>query len=326
MRRIGETNLEVWPSNTCYYRDRVLNFSQDEGKLILTELTLGEKVEFSAFEIEADFPYPCMACCVFNEQLLLLAGDGEGGDDVFAALISLDKGRLSEEAIHVSPLVVEGYMEWQGPAFLCHVSENRFLLFFYERAVWYCDVCATRVEVRELNTQMPTDYGFCTVPLRLSNGRLLVAGSDRESTDIVLIICDDEPRFEKIGDIPGKERCNSSTVLIGGRFVVGFGGSPGPLDDLWIFDLQTRRGSQVRKEGEWHPGDYWLYLAVHQGVLYLICGSDSIFISAISLKSLARLIRDGRVKMDFCRCMRLPFRPIMRFGVENTCFCMPPRL
>jgi len=143
---------------------------------------------------------------------------------------------------------------------------------------------------------VPTTYGFSAVPIRLPDGRLIAAGTNLGSRDIILISCDEEPHFEKIGEIPGPGRICPSGVPIRSRFVVGFGGfNHKRFRDLWIFDLHTRKASAVMKEGEWHSASIWAFLAVHSDVLYLAGES----VHAIALQTLSELIQDTDLQQIF---------------------------
>ena len=189
--------------------------------------------------------------------------------------------------------------------------------------MWYCDVTGDTLAIRKLKTRMPTWGGFATVPIRIADGKLLAVGTNPESTDITLVHCDEKPQFEKIGDIPGEARRNTSSVLIGDRFVVGFGGrNINRLGDLWVFDLQTRRSSQVRRRGKWHPEDILVSLVVQGGVLYLL----AITISCISLTALAALIEDRELRIAFSRQVGPPATPLPRFTAESLCDYSPELL
>ena len=136
-----------------------------------------------------------------------------------------------------------------------------------------------------------------------------MAGSYPQSTDITLITCDEVARFEKIGDIPGVARDEASLVLVRDRFVVGFGGTASSRqNDLWIFDLKTRRASQVGQRGDWHPRGCLVPLVFQGDTIYLISGWGSSSVHCISLTSLADLIRNTSVRIAFCAWLGLPLR------------------
>jgi len=249
--------------------------------------------------------------------------DREAGEnDIFAALVSVDGGPLTASAVHVTELVVEGEKGWPDWPFLCSVSGGRALLYFDEQNnMWYCDIVASSLVMRKLETRMPSGGGFRTVPLRLPNDRLLVAGSSSSSTsrDITVILPHEEPRFEKAGEIAGPLRCETSTVLIGGRFVVGFGGCNYMyLDDLWVFDVQTRESSPVTKKGEWHPATSWSFLAVQEDVFYIISGIGATSVHSIPLSTLASLIQDPTIRSSFLTTCQKTSRPA-RQVVESQC-------
>lgn len=301
MNEIGWTPEWFGSWNTCQHRGRVFNFTLNQGKLVLTEALFGEAVEFVELQTQVD----CRAdssgyvgCCDFGDCILVMAGRG---DDVFAVLVAVRGESLREEEVSVTTLAVEGDREWPNWPFLCQVSESRALLQFDDQpSMWYCEVASNTLTMTKQAVTTRTDRGFGSVPIRLSNGELLVAGSIPESMGITRISCLEEPRFEHVGNIPGVSRCAASAILLGARFLVGFGGWNGSsLYDLWIYDLLTHKASPVRKDGAWHPKDYWVPLAVREDTLYLIGGNFTGSINAISLATLSCLILNGAVRSAF---------------------------
>lgn len=66
-----------------------------------------------------------------------------------------------------------------------------------------------------------------------------------------------------------------------------------------FFDLQTRKTSQVEKGGDWHLGDYWVFLAAKSDVIYLVGGWSTSFVNSIPFTSFSDLIRDAAIKAAF---------------------------
>jgi len=301
MRRVGETGWELSTHNTCQHQGRVFHLSQDRGKLRISELLLGDNVRWVnvithvACKADGD---GFISCCSMGENILLMSGKST---NVFACLIRVGEGPLKKSSIHIVKLATKGVADWPDVSFLCSVSETRALLYFHWRdSMWYCDVEGAVLTVRPLATRIPAEEGFCTVPLRLPDGKLLVAGSLPPSTDITIISTDGEPTFRRVGTIPGEKRFATSTVLIAERFVVGFGGcGEESIKDLWVFDLQTSQSSPVCQEGDWHPEDSVTPLIVQQSMLYLIGGEHSRSIHSISLQDLSELIQDADIQAAF---------------------------
>jgi len=301
MKKVGETRLSFWSFNTCCHRGRIFNLHWAEQKLRMTEVILGETTRC----VDADtgptyimaYNWPT-ACCSFGGHILVMAGKD---DDVFAALIDVDDGPFDGTTIHTTALTVIGDKEWLDCPYLSSVSGSRALLYFNSHGtMWYCDVKEATLNLKKLTTRMPTESGFCTVPIPLPNGKLLVAGADPPSRHIVSISCDEEPKFENVGEIPGEGRSLTSAVLVGGRFVVGFGGKDKEyLEDLWIFDLEARKGSPVTKGGDWHPEDSLVPLVVQQDTIYLVGGDATTFIHSITLQALSELIQDADFQSVF---------------------------
>ena len=99
------------------------------------------------------------------------------------------------------------------------------------------------------------------------------------------------------------EGYGTSSTLIGGRFLVGITGC---FDNrVWIFDLQTRRGSEVGKSGDWQFGGFWVPLEVLKGILYILDGTPQ----CISLVALSARIEDGEVRASFARYAKQLCRP-----------------
>jgi len=298
MRKVGPTPLEFRSYNTCKHQERVFSFSSDHGKLVVTEAILGKETRCVRVTTELDCNKggdSCIACCSLGQHMLVIAGKDE---DMSAALVSVDEGQMTESTTHITALIVESKKEWLDWPYLCPVSENRALLYFnWWDSMWYCDIKDQALTVKKLATRMPSVYGFCTVPLRLPDGKLLVAGAFPYSNDITLISCGEELKFEKVGEIPGERRYLASTVLIKERFVVGFGGwnGNGYLRDLWIFDLQTYKASPVTRDGEWHSADQLVPLVAHCDTLYLLRGQSN----SISFSKLASLIQDATIRSAF---------------------------
>lgn len=265
--------------------------------------------------------YSHITCCSLGKHMLVMAGEGQ---EVFSALFDVRKGPLTASTLRITELAVEGDKLWSQWPSLCSVSGKRALLYFCgQDDMWYCDIRGKRLRMRKLATKMPMCNGFGTVPIRVPGERLLVAGEGRRCTDISLITPNDEPTFEKIGEIPGAGRWWTSTALVGERFVLGFGGTNlgGNLDDLWVFDLRTRKGCPVTKNGEWHPETCWTFLGVKDGTLYILGGNDSTTAHCIPLVTLPSLILCGAVRVALRSCLGIPVPPssgIERRGARDS--------
>lgn len=301
MIRSGETPRRIWSPSTCTYEGRTLCFSQVKKKLRVTELILGEKVTFTDVETNVD----CLSdrdyflgCCTFGEAILVMGGSV---NNIFAALVAVDAGKLNKQSVHVFTLNVIGQMKGIDIPYLCQVSRHRVLMYYGKRnQMWYCYIKDSTLTLTILNTCMPTTGGFYTLPIRVPGGKLLVAGANPYSKDITLISFDREPHFERIGSIPGMPRRSASLVLVGGRFVIGFGGFCGVwLNDLWVFDISTYKGSQVDCNGEWHPESSKVVLRIQDNILYLIGGQNTRCINSVPLEALANWIQDDVIRIDF---------------------------
>jgi len=257
--------------------------------------------------------------------MLIMAGEY---DDVSAALVDVDEGPLCNSTIHITELAVIGDKKCSSRPYLSPISESRALLYFARGSgMWHCDIDRATLNMQKLATEMPAAGGFNSLPIRVSERRLLVAGAFPYSRDITLVISKENPRFEKIADIPGPARDSTSAVLVEERVMVGFGGHDrGYLNDLWIFDLQTCKSSTVRRKGNWHPGGWHVPLVVQNGTLYLVGGEINCSAFSLTLASLASLIRRASVRRVFCFVIGVPFNPGKQMGREILEFCNPTSL
>lgn len=324
MKRAALMPNWFYSHKTCQYKGRVFYFSHESGMLSLTELVLGDTVTSQKVVMAVHCKTTnnsCISCCIFEGRILLLSG---WCDDVFAAIVDVDNGRLTEAAIHIVELTLVNKMTWMYWPFLCQISDSKVLLYFINKSfMWYCHIEAKTIAFQKLATAAPPDRGFCLLPLRLPDGRLLVAGSDPQSTDITLISPDSEPSFEKIGHIPGRPRQSTSIILLENRFVVGFGGvSDVLLNDLWIFDVHTRRSSTVRRCGKWHPCDICVAL-VRQGDKIYFIGAT---ISFLQLSLLSKMIQDHALRHAFCETFGFSSFVRCMFVRERYCGYFPGRL
>ena len=272
-----------------------------------------------------------IGCCSLGDRILVMSGPGptrpmmgdaaprywmEGRNfernSLFAAFVDVGDGMLSEETVHVTRLTTTGAMNWSDGPFLCQVSESRALLSFGRPgSVWYCDIAGEIMTIREVGANLPAQRAFSIAPIRLPGGKLLAARSDASSTFITLITCDEEPRFDEVESIPGVGNCRASLVLFRDRFVLGFGReSWSGLSGVWIFDIQTRRGSQLRKAREWHLSLPDCFITVQDDALYLFDGN----VDVVPLSLLSEHIRRGAVRFSFSRCLGLRFTPRQCFS------------
>jgi len=308
MRKIGEAPWTLASYNTCQCGGRIFRFSQEGGVLIASEVVLGETAAFAAVNtgIECKATNNAdIACCPLGDRILVMAGSA---GHIFAALLGIGAGRLSSSNYEVVELSVVGDRNWQPKPFLGQLSDSHALLYFtWQSGMWRCEAKDTTLTMKRLASDMPAQYGFITAPLRLPDGKLLMVGSLPYYADITIISMDGKPTFQKVSNVPGAMACYASTVLIDRRFVVGFGGTDrGRHDDLWVLDIETGMKSPVRKQGDWHPKDYWTPLVIRDGVLYLLGGQVGNSMNCIPLASLASLILNAKLRHAFCASLGLP--------------------
>jgi len=298
--------------NTIDRQGRVFHFSQCQRKLCVTEILIGRWVKTKTVDTGIDCKTDDdnhISCCSLGDNILVMAGE-KNTSDCFCAIVSMDPGVLSGETIHVEEKRVTGWGRYEEVSFLAQISENKvWISFDSPNEIWIGELKGDKLVMTKHPDHLPIKYGFCVPPLRLPDGRFLVAGGDPYSRAITLITPGEQFSFEKVGEMPGEERCGVSTILIGERFLVGFGGSDdkNDMDNMWIFDLQTRKVSPVTKEGEWHLGGPWPVLVVRDKELYVIGGWKTTTAHSLSFATLVRLIQNRRVRCAFCSCLGLQF-------------------
>ena len=201
-------------------------FSTSGNRLRVVETALGEKVTKTEVDTDVNIEIAgsCYStCCLVDDRALVMVV-GCDAKNVFSAIVSVGPGELNRESIHVEVLEVKGLEFWSRCPYLAQIGENRVWASFADSdEVWFCEIKASAIEWTKSEAKLPTIYGFGTLPLRLPDGRFLAAGTDPHSTDIYAITPGDELSFEKVGNFPGAGRCRVSTVLLGDRFVIGFG-------------------------------------------------------------------------------------------------------
>jgi len=314
MKKVGDLAWEARAYNTCEYNGKLYNFGQIKRQLVVSELFLDEEVTFKRVSTEVDCKSShtrYSAACPFNDKVLVMSAERDA-TDIFCALVSIDPGELTKESIHVEEKHIIGWAKYTTAPFLVQISESKVWASLQDSdGIWIGELKGDELVMTKHPDHLPMRKGFVAVPLRLPDGRFLIAGGRPDLTDITVITVGERFSFEKIGNIPGEGRCDVSTIFIGGRFIVGFGGwnDEDNMNELWIFDLRNLRGSSVKKEGEETRRTYWPILVTRGQVLYMIgdWGASDAF--SISFATLARLIQLGSMRSAFCLYLKVPLPP-----------------
>lgn len=333
MRKLDGELKNVCSANVVRLGKRSFHFLILQGvqrRLLVIELTLGERVTKTEVDTGVDTGIVqtyLPGCCQLGDEALVMFGV-ENTTDVFAALVSIDPGELTRESIHVKRLEMTGLESWGGGPYLAQIGETRLWgSFFNSDEVWICKLRGNTLEWVRSATRLPTESGFGAPPLCLPDGRLLAAGALPLSANIYIITAGDDLSFKEVGKFSGAGRYSVSTVLLGERFVIGFGGWAGnDINDMWIFDLETRNSSSIEKQGDWHPATWWPVLEIQDNTLYIIGGGNSVSTHSIPLISLSGLIQNGSVRLVFCEALGVPSVPAMLFSRSNTLVFHPLRL
>lgn len=318
MKAVGETPGYFCSYNTCQHRGRVFHVMQSGGTVSIVEVILGNEIGYrhlwtNAYGGSADDWR--IACCSLGDFVLIMSGFDY---NVFAFLVDVGAEPLSRSTFKMSKLTVSGDRSWPDRPYLCGTSESRAVLYFHDqKEMWQCSVEGLTLTMRKLPIQMPFRGGFGVVPLQLPDGNLLVAGSACRSRVITNIVVSEALDFENLGNMPCSPRTQVSLLLIKEQFVLGFGGASS-LSDLWIFDLNSRRGSVIKQTGDWHPGGAFSPMAISDGQLYIIGGVCSKRVYRISLETLASLIQDVRISVAFCWCLRIPYHLESKYRLNKS--------
>jgi len=315
MRKVGELPWEFWSFNTCEYRGRVFNFApDDQGKLVVNEIFLGEGVEVK----EIDTGVACRSrhtdlasCCLFDDKIFVVAGENEVAD-FFCAFVTIDPGELTRESIHIEEKRGLGSEDHWHLHSLVQLAKNKvWALFPGSNEIWTAELKGDMVVMTSHSDVLPMDYEFGGPPLRLSSRRFLAVGEGPISTGIIAVTPGEHFSFKEIGDLPREGRYYGATILVAGRFVVRFGGDDYATectDDMWIFDLRTGKASPVANEGEMPPMTYWPFLTVKDDILYIVGGADTRLVHSISLQAISELIQDTDLQSIFQTALDLEIR------------------
>jgi len=312
MKKVGELRWELHSYNTCEHHDRMFNFApDDQRKLVVSEVFLGEEVRTirvnTGVDCKCKYRY-FSSCCPLGEKILLMAGNWDA-TDFFCALVSIDPGELTGESIHIEERKVIGWERYKDVPFLVQISENEVWASFYDsNEIWIGELKGDELIMTKHLDHLPIGGGFGVAPLPLPDGRFLAAGGLPPLAAITLITPGEHFSFEKVGDMPGDGRSGVSMILIGERFLVGFGGWNGKkdMDNMWIFDLQTKKASPVKREGEWHSAGPWPVLAARDKDLYVIGSGEISSAHCLSFLALSHLIEHDGAKSAFCSCLGIP--------------------
>jgi len=322
MRDLGGCFPRYRSDDTVNHQERVFHFCQDRKKLCVTEILFGSTLKTKTVDTGVDCKTDDdnhISCCSFGAKIFVMTGSLRNADDVLCALVTIDPGELSRESIHIEKKRLTGFHSWDFGHYLAQFAENKvWVSFDLSDEIWIGEINGDELAMTNHPGRPFTWKKIGVSPLRLPDGSLLVAGQSRSSTAILLVTLEEQLCFQELGHIPGSGREEASTVLVGGRFVVGFGGvsgitllepdyEPDYVDAMWILDLKTHRVSPMKKEGEWHPGGPWPVLVVRDRELYVIGGRKTTAAHSLSFTTLVRLIQNGRVRCAFCSCLGLQF-------------------
>jgi len=277
--------------------------------------------------------------CAFGDSLFLLVMDkNENFKVVYAATLMVDPKKFGKDNLVVIPYEIGGSYNLSNWVYLCQCSRTELLITCSGQDSWYIvDPSIQPLTLNAMEPKIPSAKGFNSVPVRIGDGRLVVAGSWPPSTDITAI----DPRaiepFQKVGQIPyGPVACTSCT-LVANRFLVGFGGKVREcIDKMFVYDTKTAKSSSIAKGGNWHPACQSAAVICKGLTIYIMGGSDCEDSHCIEVASLLPLILNEEMREEFRRhCaiskeeIKPPTRPVANppvpaYIVDPSPTAMPP--
>jgi len=312
MKKVGELSQGVQLFDTCEYHGRVFKFSSTQGKLVVSELFLGEDVGIREVNtgVDCKCTRECISsCCSLGSKILVMTGE-ENATDFFCALVTIDPGELTEESIHIEEKRVRGWQNYGSGPYLAQLWDDMvWASVLGSSGIWTSMIMGEELIMIRLRDHLPLEWGSAAFLLPLPDGRFRAVGGALSLVESTLVT-------------PGKQLCLKavramtlcwrdcvSTILIGKRFVVQFGGfREGLRDDMWIFDLGARKASRVTKAGDWHPATCWAFPAIKEGILYILGGVTTKSVHSISLQILSELIQDLDIQEAFQKALGLELR------------------
>jgi len=338
MRRIeAEMPWNIRSFNSCQHKGKLLSLSMDAKKLCV--MVFGLTCDLRLLDVSSSWEShraKVFTCGSLGSAVILLGtayNIASHHYEPVAALLSLDDDALKATSIQSVQLTVNGIeASLTSQPFLSPVSETQmFVTFSGNPDVYFCELekSSLCLHCRAIHHLHAPGGAFAT-SLCLPGVGLLTVGGKPPSREIGLLRWTThglQVTWEKIGDLPGEARSLTSAILLGERFLVGFGGiGEARLDDLWIFDVQTRKGSPVAKKGEWHPPSYGVSLLAQGDAIFLVGGRKTATTHCLPVNALSKLITDKRLRSAFCRWLDPLALPSVDWIPEASRFSVFPWL
>lgn len=312
MRNVGSVPKSLHKLCTLQHNGRVFKFLRDSSGLFITELFLG-KGRLSEDVLIASNCKQRFCCCSLGSKILLVSGERRRG---LALSITVPDDELTVENVKVEVLEIINPLDFSDWFFLCPSSETSAFIIFAEEegTLWRCDV-----EERRLRLGAPAKFSetrrLSAIPLHVSDSKAVVIGAFSDPREISCMSVNDGLAIQPVGRVPVAGDFSVLTILPGERFLVGLSGeTANALDRMWVFSLETGKGSALVEKGAWMSVSHSSSLFFSEDALYVAANGMPSYIAKITLPDISELIYDDAVREEFCQFFELPSIPI-RFSV-----------
>lgn len=304
MRCLGEIEGLVENFNTLVYRGQVYHFRPSGGRVAIHRIRLGETLSVekhvtNLHTVGGDATSNTV--CALDGEILYIGANSSKAECAYA--ITIGDGPLSRETVKSTTLELSGC--WDSISnwtFMVQYAPGKVFATVHCESAMFSIVREGSVLRRDvLGVSAPSKGYMDTVPALVAPGRFLSPGGKFSTiSDHVTEISIDAPLVRQDGFIP-KGRRAAGSVLVAGRFLLGFGGcKPSDLDDFWVYDIKTKESSSVsRVDGEWHCEDSYVPIYVKGNAVYLVGGWYGAKVHSISLSTIKKAIRDSTIREAF---------------------------
>lgn len=302
----GKWSEPCYSHNTCILGEHGYCCSRAKsGKLQIQRLTLGAQERSATVIRDTNLPqnHKCnFSVCTFDDSLFVVAIDSDDNFKlVYAATVFIEEGEFNSDSVLVIPHTIATSCNLASWVYLCACSKTEVMLSCSGSNKWYIlNMSATTLKITEGSPALPPEHGFNSVPAMIDDKRLVAVGGWPLSSHIVLIQPHSSQPFQTLGRIPWDGVTCCGYTVIKARFLIGFGGNiKGPSDKMFVFDIQTRTCSEIKKMGNWHQACQSAAVLAKNSTIQILGGSNSYGSHFITFSKLVSLIEDERIADAF---------------------------